>query len=85
MSGRVASRAAFYRRAERRSLRAEAHAIFDRLWKEGHMTRTEAYRWLASEFDLPRRRAHIGMMPRDLLREVPLRVKAKLYALESER
>ena len=32
-----------------RKARKEAHAVFDELWKEGYMSRSEAYRWLAKE------------------------------------
>jgi hypothetical protein len=29
--------------------RQRAHAAFDRIWKEGYLTRSEAYAWLAGE------------------------------------
>ena len=29
-----------------------AHEAFDQLWKEGHMTRTEAYQWLQAKLKL---------------------------------
>lgn len=69
----------FLRRDDRRELASRAHVAFDWLWKSGAMSRSAAYRWLAKEFDLPSGRAHIGRMPRDLLREIPVRVAAKLY------
>lgn len=47
---------------ELRKLRRDAHAAFDRIWRKGgHMTRKEAYEWLAHEMTLPRQETHIGM------------------------
>lgn len=36
------------------------HASFDRLWKHGGMTRTEAYRGLQAAMRLSKEEAHIG-------------------------
>lgn len=35
--------------AELRSARKRAHAVFDPIWKEGHLTRGAAYKWLTSK------------------------------------
>lgn len=43
--------------------RIEAHKAFDRLWKDGHMSRADAYRWLARALNRPD--AHIGSMEID--------------------
>ena len=43
-----------------RRLKMEAHEVFDRLWKEGHMSRNEAYRRLGSVLDKHKRITHIG-------------------------
>lgn len=43
-----------------RRARQEAHRSFDRLWREGHMTRAAAYRWLASRLGVPEPDAHMG-------------------------
>lgn len=40
-------------------LRGETHRVFDQLWKDGWMSRTEAYVWLARSMHLPREKAHI--------------------------
>lgn len=40
-------------------LRGETHRVFDQLWQEGYMTRTEAYIWLSQAMHLPREKAHI--------------------------
>ncbi len=45
---------------ELRSLRREAHYYFDRLYKTGCMTRTDAYKWLADFIGAPISEAHIG-------------------------
>lgn len=31
--------------------RMKAHSVFDQLWKDGHMSRGRAYKWLAKKFD----------------------------------
>ena len=40
-------------------LRGETHRVFDVLWKDGYMTRTEAYTWLSQAMHLPKTKAHI--------------------------
>lgn len=39
--------------------REVAHKHFDRLWKENHMSRNQAYRWLRETLQLPKDRGHI--------------------------
>ena len=46
--------------ADLRKLRNEAHQVFDPIWREGPMNRSEAYAWLAKRLDLPIKRVHIG-------------------------
>ena len=43
-----------------RRARQEAHRSFDRLWRDGHMTRSAAYRWLASRLGVDEPQAHMG-------------------------
>ena len=43
-----------------RSARTRAYTLFDQLWKDGGMTRQEAYGWLASVTGVNRLNAHIG-------------------------
>lgn len=31
------------------------------IWQQGHMTRTEAYAWLASQMKIPKEQCHFGM------------------------
>lgn len=44
-----------------RLLKNEAHRQFDPLWKSGHMTRRNAYYWLAHKLNIPVEKCHIGM------------------------
>lgn len=43
-----------------RRLRDDAHKAFDKLWKQGYMSRDEAYQWMSIVSGLPRDYAHIG-------------------------
>lgn len=45
-----------------RSAKSKAHAMFDPLWRTGHMTRSEAYAWLRQQTGLSERECHIGEM-----------------------
>lgn len=47
--------------ANLRSAKRTVHESFDRIWAEKHMTRSEAYKWLAKELDIPFIDCHIGM------------------------
>lgn len=47
--------------AELRDMKKQAHADFDRLWKEFGMTRKEAYAWLTAELEIVPEHTHIGM------------------------
>lgn len=47
--------------AELRKFKSLAHRAFDPLWKKGEMTRSEAYKALATEMDIPKKECHIGM------------------------
>jgi hypothetical protein len=50
--------------AETRQARSRAHRAFDKLWKKpnGVMSRTAAYKWLASEMGITSQECHIGKM-----------------------
>jgi len=43
-----------------REARMQAHKAFDPFWKDGSMSRKEAYRWLAKTLGIPKHQAHIG-------------------------
>ena len=44
-----------------RDKRRATHQVFDRLYQEEHLTRTQAYLWLARQLGLNRKLTHIGM------------------------
>lgn len=48
-------------------LRTDAHKLFDPIWQLGHVSRSHAYRLLATEMGLPVARAHFKQMRRDRL------------------
>jgi ssDNA-binding Zn-finger/Zn-ribbon topoisomerase 1 len=45
---------------EGKKARMRAHEVFDKLWVDRHMTRTEAYAWMGKILDLPPHEAHIA-------------------------
>lgn len=45
---------------ELRKKRIHAHRIFDQIWKQGILSKNEAYRWIADKFCLSGQQAHIG-------------------------
>jgi hypothetical protein len=53
-----------------RDWKSKAHAEFDPVWKEGWMTRSEAYRRLAIAMDIPLSKCHIGEFDADQCRLV---------------
>jgi len=56
--------------AELRTWKKMAHQHFDPLWKQGFMTRGEAYQWLAKKMGIPRKKCHIGMFDIDQCKQV---------------
>jgi hypothetical protein len=50
---------------ETRRWRVKAHKAFDRLWKDGGMTRISAYTWLAGRMGLKKHECHIAMLDKD--------------------
>lgn len=48
--------------SELRTAKSNAHAVFDRLWRDGaKMSRREAYAWLSKSMGIPSTETHIGM------------------------
>lgn len=47
---------------EVKELRDKAHKSFDRIWKRGHMSRKQAYKWLAKSLQMPPHSAHMSKM-----------------------
>lgn len=56
--------------ANDRALKSGAHFNFDKLWRDGHMTRKAAYNWLADQMDMKRGTCHIGWMKTAELKKV---------------
>lgn len=50
--------------------RRNAHAAFDRIWRDGHMTRPEAYAWLAQRLGIERADCHIALFGEPTCRAV---------------
>lgn len=46
--------------AELRAARHAAHTAFDPLWKEGNISRSQAYAWLSRKLRITVRECHIG-------------------------
>ena len=46
-------------------LRGRTHEVFDVLWKDEYMTRSEAYRWLRKELGLAKAECHIALFDRE--------------------
>lgn len=55
---------------ELRRLRIRTHELFDQLWKQGLMTRDDAYRWIGDRYGLPRGYVHIAMFSEYMCRSV---------------
>jgi hypothetical protein len=67
---------------EIKSLRAKAHRVFDRLWRDEFMTRDEAYKWLAVQFCLTPEQAHISRLGVEKLNALIAEAAAHLIVLE---
>jgi len=61
--GRMADR-------ETRKLRTKAHNAFDPLWRNGYMTRSRAYNWLASTLGIHSNECHISWLSKEQLKQV---------------
>ena len=53
-----------------RRWKVNAHKAFDRLWKSGDMSKSEAYTWLAGQLGIQSRDCHIGLFDIDQCKEV---------------
>lgn len=52
---------------ELRTLKKQAHSIFDTIWQSGEMSRRAAYKKLANELGIPAGECHFGWFDRDML------------------
>lgn len=62
-----------------RALRTATHRQFDKLFKQGYMTRKEAYMWLSHVIDAPQKETHIGKLS-EYYCNVVMRESAKFLA-----
>jgi len=69
--------------AELRDARKETHAFFDQLWRNGKMTRSAAYLWLAEQLNLPAKKCHIGDFDLPLCRKT-IRLCKKAQQVSAE-
>lgn len=46
---------------ELRAAKQLAHKTFDPIWKDAHLSRSEAYAWLAEQMQISPKNCHIGM------------------------
>lgn len=53
-----------------RKAKSKAHLHFDEIWKHKHMSREDAYSYLASTLGIPVSECHIGMFDEDLCEAV---------------
>lgn len=77
-------RAARERTAKRdvKLARIRAHDAFDVLWRDGYMSRSDAYDWLASEFDEDE--VHMAQMTIEECERVVVLVRGLLDSLHDE-
>jgi ssDNA-binding Zn-finger/Zn-ribbon topoisomerase 1 len=59
---------------ETKQFRIAAHEAFDKLWKNGYMSRGGCYSWMQKVMGLSKDEAHIGMMDKKQCRELISRV-----------
>ena len=52
---------------ETRLLRMQCHNVFDPLWKSGLLSRSAAYKWLASALNIPKEQTHISWLTKENL------------------
>lgn len=67
-----------------RRKRIAAHAVFDKLWQHGHMSRDDAYRWMQSALDLPEAKAHIGKLSEWRCNQLIAKCRTYLQELQQE-
>lgn len=63
----------------------EAHAIFDRLWKSGRMTREQAYQWAADVLGIPRSVMHMARLGPDRRAELVRWVNHAMRTIQKPR
>ena len=67
---------------ELRTLKMQAHKAFDPIWKDGYMTRKQAYKWLSDQLEIPEEYTHIGMFGVETCKIVARICKSKYLLLQ---
>lgn len=62
--------------------RMRAHDAFDQLWKDKHMSRTQAYEWMQEAMEMSEDEAHIGRFTEEQCDELELKVEEYLEELD---
>jgi hypothetical protein len=62
---------------ELRFWKKQAHEKFDKLWKHGDMSRSDAYVWLSRALSIPSDKCHIGMFDVEQCKAVCDAIKSK--------
>ena len=52
---------------ELKTLKKQAHALFDPLWRTGARSRNQAYKWLAKKLGIPVKACHFGHFDKAML------------------
>lgn len=53
-----------------RQARIRAHAAFDQIWKDGHLSRNSAYRWLQEKLGITKNECHIALFDKAMCARV---------------
>lgn len=64
--------------------RIRAHDVFDELWKDKHMSRSEAYEWMQDAMGLSEDEAHIGKFTEEQCDELELKVEEFLEEADDQ-
>ena len=62
-----------------RLLRKNCHALFDPIWKNKHLKRKDAYKWLSENLEIPADKCHIGMFNQIMCKKAINLLKSKKY------
>jgi ssDNA-binding Zn-finger/Zn-ribbon topoisomerase 1 len=63
--------------AETKKARILAHEAFDTLWKNGKMSRKEAYKWMQENLSLTKEEAHISRFDKETCERLILAIQEK--------
>ncbi len=68
--------------AELREVRKQTHALFDPVWRNKLLSRSDAYSWLAKLLNIPKSECHIGMFNVEMCQSAITVIKAERPKLE---